>query len=272
MGIMSRTFTCILSWLHTFQGLCFPIHVRNLMFSAGKGGMSSAGASSDASVGRFQAGLLSLGSMHAHFGHVNQAMQVLSLICLHTADSILLQRMKHCSCESWHEFSCIELCDDIQVLFLWVGAGFEWGCSHCTAGNHHIPIWTAVYIVWMLQESSLSLCLSYPALLFNWELDFNCESGLVLVEHTFNEDEDYPWSGLFCFSNFKETLQNNDDSCLVHALAALCHLLSEVGTVADSSPKNSCVETVTLPGDCAFFIIFWRGAVCICVYIVHQLS
>jgi hypothetical protein len=71
---------------------------------------------------------------------------------------------------------------------------------------------------------------------------------LVLVEHTFNEDEDYPWSGLFCFSNFKETLQNNDDSCLVHALAALCHLLSEVGTVADSSPKNSCVETVTLPG------------------------
>jgi anaphase-promoting complex subunit 5 len=59
------------------------------MFSAGKGGMSSAGASSDASVGRFQAGLLSLGSMHAHFGHVNQAMQVLSLICLHTADSIL---------------------------------------------------------------------------------------------------------------------------------------------------------------------------------------
>jgi anaphase-promoting complex subunit 5 len=73
---------------------------RYFDFSAGKGGMSSAGASSDASVGRFQAGLLSLGSMHAHFGHVNQAMQVLSLICLHTADSILLQRMKHCSCES----------------------------------------------------------------------------------------------------------------------------------------------------------------------------
>jgi hypothetical protein len=48
------------------------------MFSAGKGGMSSAGASSDASVGRFQAGLLSLGSMHAHFGHVNQAMQALN--------------------------------------------------------------------------------------------------------------------------------------------------------------------------------------------------
>jgi hypothetical protein len=95
------------------------------MFSAGKGGMSSAGASSDASVGRFQAGLLSLGSMHAHFGHVNQAMQVLSLICLHTADSILLQRMKHCLCESLHEFSCIKLCDDIQVLFLRVGAGFE---------------------------------------------------------------------------------------------------------------------------------------------------
>jgi anaphase-promoting complex subunit 5 len=28
----------------------------------------------------------------------------------------------------------------------------------------------------------------------------------------------------------------------------LCHLLSEVGAVADSSPKNSCGETVTLPG------------------------
>lgn len=45
-------------------------------FSAGKGGLSNGGVSGDASVGRFQAGLLSLGSMHAHFGHVNQAMQV----------------------------------------------------------------------------------------------------------------------------------------------------------------------------------------------------
>lgn len=44
--------------------------------------MSTSGASSDASVGRFQAGLLSLGSMHAHFGHVNQAMQVLCLSTL----------------------------------------------------------------------------------------------------------------------------------------------------------------------------------------------
>ncbi|CAK9272339.1 unnamed protein product [Sphagnum jensenii] len=91
---------------------------RYFDFSAGKGGMSSAGASSDASVGRFQAGLLSLGSMHAHFGHVNQAMQAL---------------------------------------------------------NEAVRI----------------------------------------------------------------AQQNNDDSCLVHALAALCHLLSEVGAVADSSPKNS---------------------------------
>ena len=46
------------------------------LFSAGKGGLSNGGVSGDASVGRFQAGLLSLGSMHAHFGHVNQAMQV----------------------------------------------------------------------------------------------------------------------------------------------------------------------------------------------------
>lgn len=41
-------------------------------------GMSTGGPSCDASVGRFQAGLLSLGSMHAHFGHVDQAMQALN--------------------------------------------------------------------------------------------------------------------------------------------------------------------------------------------------
>jgi len=41
-------------------------------------GMSTGGPSCDSSVGRFQAGLLSLGSMHAHFGHVDQAMQALN--------------------------------------------------------------------------------------------------------------------------------------------------------------------------------------------------
>lgn len=41
-------------------------------------GMMSTGGQHDSSVGRFQAGLLSLGSMHAHFGHVDQAMQALN--------------------------------------------------------------------------------------------------------------------------------------------------------------------------------------------------
>ena len=34
------------------------------------------GASSAASTGRFQAGLLALGFMHARFGHTSQALQV----------------------------------------------------------------------------------------------------------------------------------------------------------------------------------------------------
>ena len=51
---------------------------RYFDFSAGMGGMSAGGVSCDSSVGRFQAGLLSLGSMHTHFGHVDQAMQALN--------------------------------------------------------------------------------------------------------------------------------------------------------------------------------------------------
>ncbi|XP_024536915.1 anaphase-promoting complex subunit 5 isoform X1 [Selaginella moellendorffii] len=44
-------------------------------YSAGRGNIAPG---IDASVGRFQAGLLTLGSMHAHFGHVTQALQALS--------------------------------------------------------------------------------------------------------------------------------------------------------------------------------------------------
>jgi hypothetical protein len=45
--------------------------------SAGKGAIGTSSASSAASTGRFQAGLLALGSMHARFGHTRQALQVI---------------------------------------------------------------------------------------------------------------------------------------------------------------------------------------------------
>lgn len=73
-----------LRYLNHLQQSDYPATMDDLHryfdYSAGMGGMSSAagGPSSDSSVGRFQAGLLSLGSMHAHFGHVDQAMQALN--------------------------------------------------------------------------------------------------------------------------------------------------------------------------------------------------
>ncbi|XP_024372271.1 anaphase-promoting complex subunit 5 [Physcomitrium patens] len=71
-----------LRYLNHLQQSDYPATMDDLHryfdYSAGMGGMSVGGASCDSSVGRFQAGLLSLGSMHAHFGHVDQAMQALN--------------------------------------------------------------------------------------------------------------------------------------------------------------------------------------------------
>lgn len=71
-----------LRYLNHLQQSDYPATMDNLHryfdYSAGMGGVSAGGASCDSSVGRFQAGLLSLGSMHAHFGHVDQAMQALN--------------------------------------------------------------------------------------------------------------------------------------------------------------------------------------------------
>lgn len=51
---------------------------RYFDYSAGKGALSITGTSSGATTGRFQAGLLALGSMHARFGHTSQALQALN--------------------------------------------------------------------------------------------------------------------------------------------------------------------------------------------------
>ena len=71
-----------LRYLNRLQQSDYPAAMDDLHryfdYSAGMGGMSSGRASCDLIVGRFQAGLLSLGSMHAHFGHVDQAMQALN--------------------------------------------------------------------------------------------------------------------------------------------------------------------------------------------------
>lgn len=71
-----------LRYLNHLQQSDYPATMDDLHryfdYSAGMGGVSAGGASCDSSVGRFQAGLLSLGSMHAHFGHVDEAMQALN--------------------------------------------------------------------------------------------------------------------------------------------------------------------------------------------------
>ncbi|KAH6554586.1 hypothetical protein KP509_1Z323000 [Ceratopteris richardii] len=50
---------------------------RYFDYSAGKGALNG-GGSGGASTGRFQAGLLALGSMHARFGHITQALHSLN--------------------------------------------------------------------------------------------------------------------------------------------------------------------------------------------------
>lgn len=71
-----------LRYLNCLSSGDFPAAMDSLHryfdYSAGKGGLNAGGTSSSATTGRFQAGLLALGSMHARFGHTNQALQALN--------------------------------------------------------------------------------------------------------------------------------------------------------------------------------------------------
>ncbi|KAJ7540662.1 hypothetical protein O6H91_10G025200 [Diphasiastrum complanatum] len=72
-----------LEYLNCLHHTDYPAALTSLHryfdYSAGRGAINCGGSAAvDANMGRFQAGLLSLGSMHAHFGHVTQALQALN--------------------------------------------------------------------------------------------------------------------------------------------------------------------------------------------------
>lgn len=70
-----------LRYLNCLSNGDYPAAVESLHryfdYSAGKGALSGANTSG-ATTGRFQSGLLALGSMHARFGHTSQALQALN--------------------------------------------------------------------------------------------------------------------------------------------------------------------------------------------------